>query len=68
MPFPALFSLPPDTNPEPYYWMGNPAGKLPNQERQILEETNRSKKIIMTFPGRPKQRFVVEARGDISDA
>lgn len=65
-PFPTLFSLPADTNPEAYYWMGNPVkSSLPNQERQILQDTARSKKVIMTFPGRGKQRFVIIARGDV---
>lgn len=66
VPFPTVLSLPEDTNPEPYYWMGNPVKTgLPNQERDILQKAARSKVRVMTFPGRSGQRFIVEARGDI---
>jgi len=61
--FPVLVHLPEDTNPNAYYWTGIPAGDTNPQEIAALNELAGSKKRIFQLETRPKQRFVIEARG-----
>ncbi len=62
--FPSLVSLPEDTNPNAYYWMGMPARDMPPTEITALREIAAApKKRIFTLPLRGKMKFIIEARG-----
>ena len=61
--YPALVSLPPGSNPEAYYWMGQPPRDMPQVEIDILNEFAASTKRVMKFPARKGIRYIVMERG-----
>lgn len=62
--FPVLIHLPPDTNPNPYYWTGIPATDMSEKETDQLNIVMSGRQRVFELTTRPKQRYVVVQRGE----
>lgn len=62
--FPVLVSLPPNTDPVPWYWTGFPAKEMvPAEIIELHKIAATPKKRTFTLPLRSKTKYVIEARG-----